>query len=182
VLRWPLTRLMVASCGDGAAALILASGRLRGRSAIKAPRLRTSVMLTPDTGQEVTARAAQLAYTASGVGPEDLDCAELDDATAARELAAYEQLQLAPQGQGPELIDSGYTGLGGVLPVNTSGGMLSLGELPGTSGLSQVCQLAWQLRGQAGRSQVHGARAGIAQSAGRHDDPASPVTLTILTT
>jgi acetyl-CoA acetyltransferase len=182
VLRWPLTRLMVASYGEGAAALILASARAKPRSARKAPRVRTSLVLTGDAQQEPIARAGQLAYTAAAVGPEDLDCAELDDATAASELAAYEQLQLAPPGQGPELIDSGYTALGGVLPVNTSGGMLSLGESPGMSGLSQVCQLAWQLRGQAGSAQVPAARAGIAQSGGGYDDRADPVTLTILTT
>ena len=182
VLRWPLTRLMVASHGEGAAAVILASARLRPVCAGAVPRVRASVMLAREDQQEPIAHAAQLSYTASGVGPEDLDCAELDDSTAAAELAAYEQLQLAPLGQGPELIDSGYTALGGVLPVNTSGGMLSLGQSAGISALSQVCQLAWQLRGRAGPNQVCGARAAVAQSGGRAEGSARPVTLTILTT
>jgi acetyl-CoA acetyltransferase len=180
LLRWPLTQPMVAKNGEGAAAVILASEHMRQRSTV--PRVRAALTIAPQAGDERIAQSAQVAYTVSGIGPEDLDCAEVDDATAASELAAYEQLQLAPGGQGPELIDSGYTALGGVLPVNTSGGMLSLGELPGASALSQVCQLTWQLRGQAGQAQVPGARAAIAQSAARCDDPPCPVTLTILTT
>jgi acetyl-CoA acetyltransferase len=106
------------------------------------------------------------------MGPEDLDCGEVDDVTAAAELAAYEDLQLAPAGQGPELIDTGFTALGGVTPVNTSGGLLSLGELPGASGLSQIVHVVKQLRGEAGPRQVERARVGLAQSGGE-DSPAA---------
>jgi acetyl-CoA acetyltransferase len=156
LLDWPLTRLMVAGAGRGAAALVL------GARADSAPRVRASLLVEHGG----PARAARLAYEAAGLGPEDIDCAELQDVTAAAELAAYEELQLAPPGQGPELIDSGFTALGGVLPVNTSGGLLWHGELPSSSGLAQVCQLAWQLRGEAGARQVEGAKVGLAQTGG----------------
>ena len=180
-LAWPLTRLMVAPAGEGAAAVILASPRAADRLTRAAPRVRASLLVQPEGRRDGAGRAARLAYEASGLGPEDLDCAELEDVTAAAELAAYEDLQLAPRGQGPELIDSGFTALGGVLPVNTSGGLLSAGELPGASGLAQICQLARQLRGEAGAVQVAGARVGLAQSGGHAADGDGLVALTILT-
>jgi acetyl-CoA acetyltransferase len=99
------------------------------------------------------------------VEPEQVDCAEVDDHTAAGELAAYEALQFAPAGQGPELVDSGFTDLGGVLPVNTSGGLLSQGDATGASAVAQLCELSWQLREEAGSRQVAGARTALALSA-----------------
>lgn len=180
-LAWPLTRLMVAPSGEGAAAVILASARAKGELARAAPRVEASLLVQPDGRRDGAGRAARLAYEATGLGPEDLDCVELEDVTAAAELVAYEDLQLAPLGQGPELIDSGFTALGGVLPVNTSGGLLSLGELPGASGLSQICQITRQLRGEAGAAQVAGARVGLAQSGGHACEGDGLVALTILT-
>jgi acetyl-CoA acyltransferase len=138
-------------------------------------------MLLEAMGQQgPTDRAARLAFCASGVGPDDLDVVELDDVTAAAELAVYEDLQLAPEGEGPELIDSGFTALGGVLPVNTSGGLLSAGELPGVWGIAQVCHLAWQLRGEAAALQVPGARLGLAHSSSSALTRTERVALTIL--
>jgi acetyl-CoA acyltransferase len=138
------------------------------------------MLLEAKDQRDTTDRAARLAYCASGVGPDDLDVVELDDVTAAAELAVYEDLQLAPEGQGPELIDSGFTALGGVLPVNTSGGLLSAGELPGVWGLAQICHLAWQLRGEAGALQIPGARVGLAHSSNSALVGAELVALTIL--
>src|SRR5690606_20724277 len=112
--------------------------------------------------------------------PEDLDLAEVDDDTAAEEMAAYEALQFAPHGQGPELVESGFTALGGVLPVNPSGGLLAQGEAVGASGIAQICEIAWQLRGEAGRRQVSGARVGLALSARRATDRLPLVSLMIL--
>jgi len=182
VLAWPLTRMMVASPGEGAAAVILASAEA-GRTVVgRAPRLRACV-LAPSSGRRrdgTAERAAALAYQAAGIGPDDVDCAELGDVTAAAELAAYEALQFAPEGQGPELIDSGFTTLGGVLPVNTSGGLLSLGELDGASGIAQLCELTWQLRGDAGARQVDGARAGLAECGGRAGDGSGLAAVSIL--
>jgi acetyl-CoA acetyltransferase len=180
VLAWPLRRLMVAGGGEGAAAVVLATGDGRRRTAGSAPRVRVCLLLGAKGEQDTTGRAAGLAYRASGVGPDDLDVVELDDVTAAAELAVYEDLQLAPEGQGPELIDSGFTALGGVLPVNTSGGQLSAGELPGVWGLAQICHLAWQLRGEAGALQIPGARVGLAQHSNSTPLGAERVALTIL--
>jgi acetyl-CoA acyltransferase len=180
VLAWPLRRLMVASRGEGAAAIVLASSNGRRRTAGSAPRVRACLLLAAQSGRDTSSRAARLAYFASALGPDDLDLVELDDVTAASELALYEDLQLAPEGQGPELIDSGFTALGGVLPVNTSGGLLSAGELPGVWGLAQVCHLAWQLRGDAGALQIPGARVGLAHSSGGALGGSELVALTIL--
>jgi acetyl-CoA acetyltransferase len=180
VLAWPLTRLMVAACGARGAAVVLASGDARRRTVGAAPRLRACLLVGSDGEDDTTARAARLAYRVSGVGPEDLDVVELDDVTAASELVAYENLQLAPVGQGPELIDSGFTAFGGVLPVNTSGGLLSAGELPGASGLAQLCHLVWQLRGEAGALQVPRARVALAHSTNGTDATSGQVALTIL--
>ena len=182
VLDWPLTRLMIAPGGEGAAAIVLASGAARRRIGRRAARVRASLLVGPEEGHDddSAARAARLAYRTAGVGPEDLDCAEVHDVTAAAELVAYEDLQLVPAGQGPELIDSGFTALGGVLPVNVSGGLLSLGEQPGASGIARICELVWQLRGEAGVRQVAGARVGLAQSTSRTADGGELVALTIV--
>jgi acetyl-CoA acetyltransferase len=166
VVAWPLHRLMVATPAGGAAAAIFAARDVRRSGCPVAPRVRASVLLTGTEATGASARAARLAYESSGLGPEDVDVAEVDDLTAAGEVMAYEALQFAPEGQGPELIDSGFTALGGVLPVNPSGGMLSQGDAFGASSIAQVCEIAWQLRREAGSRQVAGARVGLAMSGG----------------
>jgi len=167
-LLWPLTRLMVARRAGGAAAVVLSSRRTADGLGAVRPRMRASVLVSGDAGGDHEARAAQLAYWAAGVGPEDLDCAEVHDDDAASELGAYETLQLVPPGEGPELVSSGYTALGGVLPVNPCGGLLSLGELEGGSAVAQVCELADQLTGAAGTRQVPGARVALAHTRAAH--------------
>lgn len=171
VLAWPLHELMVASRSQGAAAVVLAAGdHAARRTGASGPRLRACALVRPP-GQKgalhaARARAARLAFRAAGIGPEDVDCAEIDDPTSAGELAAYEALQLADEGRGPELVDSGFTALGGVLPVNTSGGALALGDAAGAAAVAQMCELTWQLRGEAGRRQVAGARVALALAGG----------------
>jgi acetyl-CoA acyltransferase len=169
----PLTLLMCSPISDGAAAIILASGRARRRlGARRGPRVRASVVVSgnrhnhddPTSGS--VGRAATLAYEAAGIGPEDLDCVEVHDATAPAELIAYEQLGLAPESQGPELISAGATKLDGWLPVNTSGGLLSKGHPIGATGIAQLCEATWQLRNEAERRQVEGARVVLAQNGG----------------
>jgi acetyl-CoA acyltransferase len=176
MVAWPLTRLMVAPRMAGAAAVVLASRSTGRRGADRPPCVRASVL----AGAADEARAAQLAYGAAGVGPEDVDCAEVHDDTAAAELAAYEALQFVPAGAGPELVDAGFTALGGVLPVNPSGGLLSLGEVDGVSGIAQVCELAGQLGGRAGARQVPGARVALSHARGPAEDGGRLVTLTLL--
>jgi len=184
VVVWPLRRLMLAERSDGAAAVVFGSGETRRRSGAVGPRVLASVLVrgAADGMLAASARAARLAYQVAGLGPEDLDCAELDDRSAAREIAAYEALQLAPEGRGPDLVESGFTARGGVLPVNTSGGALAQGDADGAFGVAQVCELAWQLRGEAERRQVAGAHAGLALTGGRESDGRALASLTILGT
>jgi acetyl-CoA acetyltransferase len=111
-------------------------------------------------------RASRAAYEQAGIGPENLDCVEVHDASAPAELIAYEQLGLAPRGGGPELLASGRTRLDGDLPVNTSGGLLSKGHPIGATGVAQICEASWQLRGEAGARQVPGARVAMTQNGG----------------
>jgi acetyl-CoA acetyltransferase len=185
VVDWPLTRPMVAAAGLGAAALVLAAPRVAGARRRPCARIRASVLIGGDggDGSQRIAEAARIAYRRAGVAPDELDCVELADVTAAAELAAYEQLGWVIDGNAGDLVQSGFTALGGVLPVNPSGGLLSLGERPGTAAIAQVVSLATQLRGQAGAVQVPGAEAALAQSGGRPqaDAAGDVVALTLLT-
>ena len=173
-LAWPLTRLMVAPRGAGAAAVVLCSAAAARRIGVRGPCVRGALLVAAGAEEEDCTRAGGAAgLLGRGRRPGGPRAARsCSDVTAAAELAAYEALQLAPEGQGPELIDSGFTALGGVLPVNASGGLLSLGELPGVAGISQLCELTWQLRGKAGARQVAGARVGLAHAAGQAADGA----------
>jgi len=176
VIDWPLTRPMVATYGSGGAALVLASARAARRISGKPARIRASVLVAAEQGEPQPAvRAARTAYRNAGLDPEDLDCAELHDCTAAAELTAYEELGIAPEGFAGELVESGYTAADGVLPVNLSGGLLSLGERPATCAIAQLAELTRQLRGDARAGQVPGARAALAHCAGRPIETAPAV-------
>jgi acetyl-CoA acyltransferase len=168
----PLTVLMCSPISDGAAAVVLMSERAARSKGASGPRIRASVVRSgnvhdkdePTAGS--AARAAAAAFEQAGLGPGDLDCAELHDASAPAELIVYEQLGLAEPGGGPELLASGRTRLDGELPVNTSGGLLSKGHPIGATGIAQVCEASWQLRGEAGERQVEGARVALTQNGG----------------
>jgi acetyl-CoA acetyltransferase len=123
--------------------------------------------LTDDTITPPSTLAANAAYEEAGVGPGDLDVVECQDTDAARELLGYEELGLCPRGDAAKLLDEGATRLGGRLPVNVSGGLLSKGEPLGASALGQVVELTRQLRGEAGPRQVDGARVALAHTVGR---------------
>jgi acetyl-CoA acyltransferase len=168
----PLTLLMCSPISDGAAAAILMSEATARRRGASGPRIRASVVVSgnrhdksdPTAGS--AGRASRAAYEQAGLGPESLDCVELHDASAPAELIAYEQLGLAPPGGGPELLASGRTRLDGDMPVNTSGGLLSKGHPIGATGVAQICEASWQLRGQAGARQVPGARVAMTHNGG----------------
>lgn len=168
----PLTLLMCSPLSDGAAAVVLMSEQGARRHGVNGPKIRASVVRSgyrhdkSDPLAGSAGRAALAAYEQSGLGPEDLSCAEVHDASAPAELMIYEQIGLAPPGGGPELIESGRTSLDGELPVNTSGGLLSKGHPIGATGVAQICESTWQLRGQAGERQVEGARVALAQNGG----------------
>jgi acetyl-CoA acyltransferase len=167
----PLRLLMCSPIGDGAAAAVLCSRQFLERYASKkVVSVRASVVLSGRDRQPneptVIKRAAAAAYELAGVGPEDLDVVELHDAASPAELITYEELSLCEPGQGPRLLASGHTALGGRQPVNPSGGLLSKGHPIGATGLAQIAEVVWQLRGEAGSRQVDSAQVALAQNAG----------------
>lgn len=172
VVAPPLTRAMCAPIGDGAAAAIVMSGEAARRHGLmgRAVRIRASLLGSgrdraedePDIGE----RLAKRAYAAAGLGPDEVDCVELHDATAFGELHQTEALGFFRKGEGGLAAERGDTSLGGRLPVNPSGGLLSRGHPIGASGLAQVHELVMQLRGEAGARQVQGARIALAENGG----------------
>ena len=119
-----------------------------------------------EPGESVGALAAQQVYEAAGIGPQDLSCVELHDASAPSEVAAYEYLGLCAPGEGAKLIETRATYLGGRIPVNVSGGLLRKGHPVGATGCAQIVELTEQLRGQSGKRQVEGARIALAHNGG----------------
>jgi acetyl-CoA acetyltransferase len=179
----PLHLFMLCSPNEGAAALVLrredlvpesgARVRLAAavlRSHIPGPVLSESTPLAglaDDAVPAPTTLAATAAYEEAGLGPDDLDVVECQDTDAARELGSCEELGLCPPGGSAALLDSGATTLGGRLPVNPSGGLLSKGEPLGASALGQVVELVRQLRGECGARQVEGAGVALSHTVGR---------------
>jgi acetyl-CoA acetyltransferase len=181
----PLTMLMCSPIADGAAALVVqATDRLREPT--HAVGVRGTAVLTGIPGAtevSLERRTARLAYEQAGIGPSDLDVVELHDAASPNELIVYEELGLCPPGDGPKLLASGATALGGATPVNTSGGLVSRGHPVGATGAAQLVELVTQLRGRAGPRQVEGARIGLAENAGGYSHPeAAACAVTILST
>jgi acetyl-CoA acetyltransferase len=108
-----------------------------------------------------TRNAAKQAYAMAGVAPGNIDLVELHDCFATAEILHYENLGLCGEGEGGSLIDSGATALGGRIPVNVSGGLLSKGHPLGATGIANIYEIATHLRGEAGERQVAGARLGM---------------------
>jgi acetyl-CoA acetyltransferase len=108
-----------------------------------------------------TRMAAKQAYEMAGVGPDELDLVELHDCFATAELLHYENLGLSGEGEAGKMIDSGETALGGRIPVNVSGGLLSKGHPLGATGIANLYEVATHLRGEADKRQVDGARVGL---------------------
>jgi acetyl-CoA acetyltransferase len=115
---------------------------------------------------DIVERGAKKAYEMAAIGPEDMDVIEVHDATSAAELLAYEELGLCKKGEGAKLVEDGETKIGGRIPVNTSGGLVSKGHPVGATGTAQIAEIVWQLRGEAGRRQVENARVGLTQNGG----------------
>ncbi len=182
----PLTLLMCSPIGDGAAALVVcspeAARRLGARVRVRACALVSGRDHGPGEPGSVE-RAAHAAYEQAGAGPGDLDVVELHDAAAPAELMTYEELGLCGEGEGPALLASGATWLGGRLPVNPSGGLLSKGHPIGATGCAQLVELADQLRGRCGQRQVPGARLALAQNGGGFlGGDAAAMVVTVLST
>lgn len=166
----PLTLPMCSPIGDGAAAVILVSERKARELGLKAKvRVAASALVSGwDTGpgESVGALAAGQAYEAAGIGPGDLSCVELHDASAPSEIVAYEYLRLCGPGEGIKLVETNATRLGGRIPVNTSGGLLRKGHPVGATGCAQIVELTEQLQGRSGKRQVAGARIALAHNGG----------------
>jgi acetyl-CoA acetyltransferase len=179
-----LTLMMCSPIGDGAAALVLASeerARRLGADGINVAACTIASGLSEQEDPCIT--AARAAYEQSGFGPTDLDVVEVHDAAAPAELMLYEDLALCPPGDGPKLLASGDTRIGGRIPVNPSGGLISRGHPVGATGCAQLVELVDQLRGRAGARQVEGARVALAENGGgflRRN--AAAATVTVLST
>jgi acetyl-CoA acetyltransferase len=169
LVSYPLTRAMCAPMGDGAAAAILVSGDYLERLTDARPvKVRASVLASGrlTAGGDRSASTAQRAYEIAGVGPEDIDTAEVHDATAFGELALTESLGFCKEGEGGPHAESGASTLGGARPVNPSGGLECRGHPIGATGLAQIAEIVQQLRGEAGERQVEGARVGLTENGG----------------
>jgi len=187
VVSDPLRLLDICATSDGGAALVLTSLEFARRHTTKpvtiagvstvTPRYPNTVIEMPnfatDSAEGVAVpdvpfrdSIARGAYEQAGLGPEDLDLAEVYDLSTALELDWYENIGLCKPGDAEKLVREGATALGGRIPVNASGGLASFGEAVPAQAIAQVCELTWQVRGQAAGRQVEGARVGLAVNQG----------------
>jgi acetyl-CoA acetyltransferase len=173
-ISWPLTRAMCSPVGDGAAAALLCSERflreLPKRVQERAIAIKASV-LTGGKYRDLAEPglshvAAKKAYAKAGLKPSDIDIAEVHDATSFCEIYQAEMLGFCEVGQGGAYVASGATSLGGSLPINLSGGLVSKGHPVGATGLSMIYELVTQLRGEAGSRQYEGANTALAENGG----------------
>ena len=182
----PLRLMDVCATSDGGAAIVISSLAYAQRAGkAKAPRIAAIATVTPTfpsaivempdlandsavTGAPLAFRAAlpRKAYEEAGIAPQDVSVAEVYDLSTALELDWIEDLQLCERGQAARLMREGATRIGGRIPVNPSGGLACFGEAVPAQALAQVCELTWQLRGQAGARQVANARVGITANQG----------------
>jgi len=186
-IAWPLTRAMCAPISDGAAAAVVCSERVLGRMArTRAIRLRgmgasSTVQRAPEAlDAHCVTLAAKRAYAAAEITAQDIDVAEVHDATSFAEILQIENLGLCARGEGGPYTASGATTLGGACPVNVSGGLVSKGHPIAATGLIQLHELVTQLRGEAGARQVRSARIAVAENGGgflRVEDAAAVVTV-----
>ncbi len=167
----PLTVLHCCPWDEGGAAIILCAKEVAPHFAAKpCPRVLTSVC-TGFTGTDplvdLTQITAYKAYDKAGLGPEDLDLVEVRDAATIEEILYYEALGLCEKGQGGKMIESGATEITGKIPVNSSGGLISMGHPIGPTGLGQIAEILWQMRGQCGGRQIsQSPRIGLAHMVG----------------
>jgi acetyl-CoA acetyltransferase len=168
----PLTRLQCCPIADGAAAVVLGSNSLAGSNqravSVNAAVLCTGGYESPQdiTHWETDYRGCRLAYEKAGIGPKDLDVVECHDAFTIAEILHYEALGLCPPGEGGKMASRGETALGGRIPVNVSGGLLSRGHPVAATGVAQICEIVAQLRHEAGPRQVEKAKVGLAHCMG----------------
>lgn len=172
MISYPNTKLMCSVNVDGSAAAVLVSEKKAKELGLmsRAVKVRASVLTSdpfsdrdlvmPDVNQ-LTRNAADKAYEMAGIGPEDLDLVELHDCFATAEILHYENLRLCKDGEAGKMIDDGDVALGGKIPVNVSGGLLSKGHPLGATGIANIYEVSTHLRGEADKRQVDGARLGM---------------------
>jgi acetyl-CoA acetyltransferase len=167
----PLTLLQSCAISDGAAAAILGEDRRNPRDV----RIRSSVLLSGKLwdyrdnhawGFEIVQDAAHSAYEQASISPADANLFEVHDAFTIGEIVSIEALGLVEEGEGAYLVDSGHTTLGGKQPVNPSGGLLARGHPLGSTGVAQIMEAVWQLRGEAGARQIPNARLAVVETMG----------------
>lgn len=180
MVAWPLTTMMSCPMGDGAACAIVGRAELAKKlqpdrpivrvvaSALQTEKYaRGHLFMGPVVGPaQMTVDTATQAYNEAGIGPEDLDLVQVHDAFAIEELEYYELLGLCKPGEAEKCIDEGDFELHGRLPVSTDGGLIARGHPGGPTGLAQIWETTLQLRGEAGRRQVDGARIGLCHMMG----------------
>jgi len=183
----PLHLLDICATSDGGAALVLASMEFARKHSSDPVKIRAVSTVTPTYPNNViempnfaTDSAAAVgvpetpfkdsitrsAYEEAGLGPEDMDMAEVYDLSTALELDWYENIGLCKPGEAEKLLNDGATTIGGRIPVNPSGGLSCFGEAIPAQAIAQVCELTWQIQGRAGRRQIEGARAGVTANQG----------------
>lgn len=169
----PLTLLDSCPTTDGGAAAVLCSEAVAQRLGVAGIRVAAAALVSGTyeaqrdiAVNELETRAARAAFEQAGMGPGDLDFAEVHDCFTIAEIVRIENLGLCAEGEGGPWVESGQTALGGRFPVNPSGGLLCKGHPVGATGIAQVAEIVWQLRGQAGARQVQGARAALAHCSG----------------
>jgi acetyl-CoA acetyltransferase len=169
----PLTVLHCSPIGDGAAAAVLCSKEIAHRYTTKPITVAAAVltsgtydMMRDLTANELETRAAKEAYEFSGIGPEDISLAEVHDCFTIAEVLRCESLGLCPKGEYGRWIDEGKTEIGGKIAVNPSGGLLAKGHPVGATGVAQVVEVVWHLRGEADKRQVKNAKVGLTHCSG----------------
>lgn len=175
IVSWPLTRSMCAPVGDGASSAIVCSEeflkKLPPETQKRAIKICASVYVSGDDTDldcrpNANQKAAQKAYAMAGIGPEDISLAEVHDATIIGEIMQIENMGFCPVGEGGPFTESGATRLGGKLPVNVSGGLVSRGHPVAASGLGMIYELVTQLRHEAGARQVENAKFALCENGG----------------
>jgi len=176
----PLTKLQCSPTSDGSGAAIIASERFVDEHDLwdRAVEIVGQSMVTDMrstfedksaisvVGAKMTEKAAQQVYEEAQLGPDDVDVIELHDCFSANELVTYEALGLAEEGEGHKLVESEDVTYGGKWVVNPSGGLISKGHPLGATGLAQCSELTWQLRGEADKRQVDGAKVALQHNIG----------------
>ena len=170
----PMTLFHCCPSGDGAAAVVICSAEKARQYTTSPVRVLGSEINSGNymtgyrdmTSPEITVRGAKQLYEEAGIGPEDVDLAEVHDAFAIAELLYYEALGFCARGDAAKLLEDGETSLGGRIPVNPSGGLLAKGHPIGATGVAQIVEIVRQLRGQCGDRQVEGAKVGLTHCTG----------------